>query len=500
MSITSLAFAVFCIGVIPIYWLLPGRFRTGWLFAISVGFVITWSWELAGILLVVATVNYYLGRWLAGAGKRRGTFLWAGILFNVLTLVVLKYSHFYTQALIRLLARVGIEVGSDGLKFLVSIGLSFIVLQMVSYLVDIYKRQMTAEKRWLEFAVYVLYFPKLISGPIERAKAFIPKLDQHASLTSTQITQAVALILIGLIRKRLFADPLNAMIPKDAFVTPLNYSASILFSWLLAYAFALYNDFAGYSSIVRGVSALFGIELTNNFSNPYLSRSFSEFWNRWHISLSNWLRDYIYFPTARALLAKFPARESVINIVIPPIVTMLVSGLWHELSWSLLLWGGLHGGYLVLERISRLRGPNIPPNEQPIYRQMIGTVIVFFGVILAWLPFRMDLVTAKRYLAVMILPAHWVAPDWGWLNDIQYVWERHLPIGSIYRWNIPDPRIILVLIFAVLFDWLQNRKRDELMFLKWPKWAQIILYIFAIFGLLMMAFSDTRLPFVYQGF
>jgi alginate O-acetyltransferase complex protein AlgI len=259
MSITSLIFAAFCIGAILIYWLLPLRFRAGWLFVVSAGFVITWSWELAGILLVVATVNYYLGRWLGGAENRQRILLWIGILFNIFALAALKYSNFYIPALVRQLARVGIGVGPGGVQLLAPIGLSFITLQMISYLVDIYRHQLTAEKRWLEFNIYVLYFPKFLSGPIERAKGFIPKLDEHTSLTNSQIGRAFALIFVGLIRKRLFADSLNAMIPADAFVHPLNYSASILFSWLVAYAFALYNDFAGYSSIVRGVSSLFGI-------------------------------------------------------------------------------------------------------------------------------------------------------------------------------------------------------------------------------------------------
>jgi alginate O-acetyltransferase complex protein AlgI len=497
MSITSLAFALFCTSAILIYWRLPTRFRVWWLFTVSAGFVVTWSWALAGILLVVAVVNYSLGRWLGSAQVRQRTLLWIGILFNLFVLAALKYADFYIQPLIRLLERGGIGIGPGGLQFLVSIGLSFITLQMISYLVDIYRHQLTAEKRWLKFGIYVLYFPKFLAGPIERAKVFIPKLDEHISLSNGQIARAFGLIFIGLVRKRLFADSLNALIPTDAFVHPLNYSAVVLFTWLVAYAFAIYNDFAGYSSIVRGISGLFGIELTNNFSVPYLSRSFSEFWNRWHISLSNWLRDYIFFPLSRSLLVKIPARENIINIILPPMITMLVSGLWHGVSWSLLVWGGIHGGYLVLERISKLRGPLIPPNELPKYRQIIGTIIVFLGVALAWLLFRLDLVTAKRYFAGLILPSHWAAPDWLWLHE---VWVGNLPLQNIYGWNIPDPRIILVLIPAMLLDWAQNHKRDELMFFKWPKSVRILAYVFGIFGIIMAAFSDAGIPFVYQGY
>ena len=497
MNITSIIFSVFCAGTILIYWRLPFRFRSWWLLGISPLFVVSWSWELAGILLVVASTNFTLGQWLQSEKTRRRVLLWTGILFDIFVLLALKYSDFYLQALVRLSTRIGIEVNAGGLQLLAPVGLSFITLQMISYLVDISRSQLTAEKRWLEFSLYVIYFPKFLSGPIERAKTFIPKLGEHAPLTNDQIARGFALIFIGFVRKRLFADALNAMIPADAFVHPLNYSAAILLSWLLAYAFAIYNDFAGYSSIVRGVSSLFGIELTNNFSVPYLSRSFSEFWNRWHISLSNWLRDYIFFPTTRALLKKIPAHDHLLNIFIPPLVTMLVSGLWHGVSWSLILWGGLQGGFLVVERISKLWGPNLPPDEQPKYRQLLGTIFVFTLVTLAWLPFRMDFVNAKRFFAGIILPSHWVAPDWLWLQEVL---SGHDPMPNVYLFNIPDPRIIIVLIPAILLDWAHNHAKDELMFLKWPGWLQTMLYISVIAGLLLMAFSDTRAPFVYQGF
>jgi alginate O-acetyltransferase complex protein AlgI len=497
MNIASIIFSVFCTGAILVYWLVPSRFRAWWLFGISTLFVVSWSWELACILLVVASANFLLGQWLQSEKIRRRALLWTGILFNIFVLLALKYSGFYFQELVQLLSRIGINISPGGLQLLAPLGLSFITLQMISYLIDISRSQMTAETSWLKFGLYVLYFPKFLSGPIERAKTFIPKLGQVAPLTKDQVVRGFGLIFIGLVRKRLFADTLNAMIPANAFIHPLNYSGAMLLSWLLAYAFAIYNDFAGYSSIVRGVSSLFGIELTNNFNVPYLARNFSEFWNRWHISLSNWLRDYIFFPTTRALYGKIPDHNSIINVVLPPMVTMLVSGLWHGVSWGLLLWGVIQGSFLVLERISRLRGPNIPADEQPKYRQILGTIFVFVFITLAWLPFRADLVNAKRFLAGILLPSHWAAPDWsGWREIL----TGHEVLPNVYSFNIPDPRILLILLPAILLDWAHNYKKDELMFLKWAGWMQILLYVVAALGLCLMAFSDTAAPFVYQGF
>jgi D-alanyl-lipoteichoic acid acyltransferase DltB (MBOAT superfamily) len=497
VTITSLAFAVFCISAVVVHWLLPRRFRAGFLLFCSLIFTISWSWELTGILLVVEFANYFLGRWLESAIGRRKILLIAGISFNFLALATLKYSDFYVPALTRLFEKIGIGTGPGGLQVIVPVGLSFITLQMISYLVDISKGQVPAEKRWVEFSLYGLYFPKYLSGPIERAKAFIHKVDSPAILNLDQIGKALGLIFVGLIRKRLLADTLNAMIPADAFTHPLNYSATILLTWLLAYAFALYNDFAGYTSIVRGVSCLFGIELSSNFNVPYLARNFSEFWGRWHITLSNWLRDYIFFPVSRWLRKIIPNREGWVHFVIPPVITMLVSGLWHGASWNLLLWGGMHGGYLALEQLFKRKKPAIPADDLPKFRQFIGTLIVFIGVVLAWIPFRMDLVTAKRFLAGLVLPSHWAAPDWLWLHEVLV---GHLPPDNVYGWNIPDPRIILVLVLAILLDLAHNKNKNELFFRTWPRWAQVTISVLAGLGILMLAFSDTTAPFIYTGF
>ena len=178
MNITSIVFSVFCAGTILIYWRLPFRFRSWWLLGVSTLFVVSWSWELACILLVVASTNFTLGQWLQSEKTRRRVLLWTGILFDIFVLLALKYSDFYLQALVRLSTRIGIEVNAGGLQLLAPVGLSFITLQMISYLVDISRSQLTAEKRWLEFSLYVLYFPKFLSGPIERAKTFIPKLGE----------------------------------------------------------------------------------------------------------------------------------------------------------------------------------------------------------------------------------------------------------------------------------------------------------------------------------
>jgi len=179
------------------------------------------------------------------------------------------------------------------------------------------------------------------------------------------------------------------------------------------------------------------------------------------------------------------------------LVTMLVSGMWHGLSFSLLLWGGLHGAYLIVERIPTLWAPKVLMDERPKWQQAVAALITFSLAVLAWLPFRMDLITAKRYFAGIIIPSHWFKPDFLWMSE---VFKGHLPVSDVYGWNIPDPRIFLVLVPAILLDWAQYRHKDELIFLKWPRWVQAALLALVTLGLFLASFADSAAPFVYQGF
>jgi alginate O-acetyltransferase complex protein AlgI len=497
MSITSLVFVLFCAASILIYWRLPQRQRILWLFTVSMMFIISWSWNLAGILLVVATVNFNLGKWLGAAKDRQRALLWIGIGFNVLALVALKYSGFYVSALTTLLQKMGVHTGAGGLLLLVPIGLSFITVQMISYLVDIHHRMLKPETGWLNFALYVVYFPKMLSGPIERARTILPVFKQPKAPDAQAAERNFWLIIVGVVRKVVLADSLSSIIPAAIFLHPETFAGQDLVLYLLAYAFVIYNDFAGYTSIVRGISGFFGIELTSNFKLPYFSRNISEFWERWHISLSNWLRDTIFFPTSRALLKKIPRREAVVNLVVPPMVTMLVSGMWHGLGWNFLLWGGLHGFYLIVERLSTLRSPRRLLDELPKWRQVLSALGVFGLVVLAWIPFRMDLVTGWHYLSHMPTALIWIK---------EFFWFIREKLTGTVAWNnwfgfsFLDGRVFLLLIPALLLDWQQHRLKDETFITRWPTWVKALFLAVLMLVLFLLSFAETGAPFVYQGF
>jgi D-alanyl-lipoteichoic acid acyltransferase DltB (MBOAT superfamily) len=356
------------------------------------------------------------------------------------------------------------------------LGLSYYVLQTVSYLVDVYRGQLKAESDFVDFALYLAYFPKLVAGPIERARTFLPKLAQPRIVDNQVLARSITLIFVGVTRKMLIADALNASFLFDVFELPSKYNPLELTFWLLIYAFAIYNDFAGYTDIVRGVSGLFGIELSANFQTPYFSRNFTEFWKRWHITLSEWLRDYIYFPISRLLRRGNPALQKVTSLLLPPMLTMLVSGMWHGLSLHMLVWGVLHGLYQIVERIPSLWRPVVPPQNQPIWRQWLGMGAVFTFVVLAWVPFRWELSAAFEL--------------WGALLN----WSD---FGLGYR------RLLLVLpvlFLSLVIDILQYRNQDEFVFLKWSPLARAACMAVILYLVYLVTGGDFEQPFIYQGF
>jgi alginate O-acetyltransferase complex protein AlgI len=476
MNITSSQFVLFTILVLGVYYCLPLRPQNYWLLLVSYGFVVTWDWRFAMALGAITIVNYLVALRLRVSDRGWRGLLWAGIGFNVLALLFFRTTSFFLPQLEILLGSMGISTQTGGLQILIPLGLSYYVLQAISYLVDVYRGQVKAESDIVNFALYLAYFPKLIAGPIERARTFLPKLVQPRIVDNQALVRSIALIFIGMMRKILIADVLTASFLSDVFELPSKYNPLELTLWLLIYAFALYNDFAGYTDIVRGVSGLFGIELSVNFQTPYFSRNFTEFWKRWHITLSEWLRDYIYFPINRVLRRGNPAFQKMTNLILPPMLTMLVSGLWHGLSLHMLIWGGLHGLYQIIERIPSFWRPSVPPQNQPRWRQWGGMGVVFTFVILAWVPFRWELPAAFELLGALL--------NW---SDIGFGYRRLL-------------LVVPILFTSLLIDTLQYRGQDELFFLKWSPLAQAVSIALVLLLVYLTTGGDFEQPFIYQAF
>ena len=476
MTITSINYVLFTALSIGVYYFLSRRLQNNWLLLVSYIFIITWDWKFAIVLGVITTFNFLIAPQLRINDQGRRGLLWLGIGFNVSALMLFRAANFFLPELEAVLGSFGMSTQAGGLKILIPLGLSYYVLQAISYLVDVYRGQVKAESNFVDFALYLAYFPKLISGPIERARTFLPKLAQPRVVDNLVIARSMMLIFMGITRKLLIADRLNASLLSDVFEIPSKYTPPELVLWLVIYAFALYNDFAGYTDMVRGVSGLFGIELSANFRTPYFSRNFTEFWKRWHITLSEWLRDYIYFPLSRLLSRRDSNYRNLANLILPPMLTMLVSCLWHGLSLHMLVWGGLHGLYQIIERIPALWRPIVHPQNQPIWRQWLGMGVVFTFVILAWVPFRWEIPAALEL--------------WGALLNWSDVAIRHRRLFLV----------IPILFASLLIDLIQYKSEDEFVFLNWSPLARatcmaiILLLVFIVTG------DDFEQPFVYQAF
>ena len=497
MAITSLAFAGFVIAALAAYHLVPSAWKKYVLLIASLVFYAVFSWQSLIAFSLIALSNFLIGIQLSKE-QNKTFWLWLGILINITSLIVFKYADFYLPQVKAVLENANIQTSADGLKILLPIGLSFFVMQGMSYLFDINKKRIPAIKYFPDFWLFALYFPKLLSGPMERAGRFIKQINQPQIVDTKTLETSLALIVMGTVRKMVLADPLTSMLPSDVFTDPEKFAPHLLAAWLLAYGFAIYNDFAGYTNIIRGVSGLFGISLTQNFNVPYFARDFTEFWQRWHISFSNWLRDYIFFPLTRVLRRKFD-RKNPLNVILPPFTTMVVSGLWHGLNPHMIVWGGLHGLYQVIERIPSFWRPTIPPAKRPKWRQWLGGLVTFGMAMLAWVPFRADLPTTWAFWKQLTL-----------LFNIPILKKAIHPrsfvyLGSeqsnLYRiWSFPDLRIFILIIPSLLIDIWQYRHPDINTIRDWSQWAKAIALAMSLLAIYLVSLASPQAPFIYQGF
>jgi D-alanyl-lipoteichoic acid acyltransferase DltB (MBOAT superfamily) len=473
VTITSLAFAAFVIGALAAYFLVPGKAQNLILLAASYFFCGLLGWEFLVVLLLVTLAGY-----LASFGVitgRRGRKLWLtlGILIQLGALAFFKYSDYFLPKALKLLRLLHLPSPDIALTLLLPVGLSFYTLQAIAYLVDIYQGKSQPAASPLDFALYMAYFPRFVAGPIERAGPFMDQLHRARRVDNARVARGLTLIIIGLVRKTLVADVLRPLTNFQVFRTPSDFSGPQLIATLIAFAIYVYNDFAGYTSLVRGVSALFGIELISNFNLPFFSRSFTELWTRWHISLSTWLRDYIYYPLSRAFLRRDPSSRGPATILIPPLITLIASGLWHGASWHMLVWGAINGLFMAGERVITLARPSLPPDRQPRWRQWLGRGVVLFLVLLALVPFQSSLPHALEYWRGILL----------WTSTA-----------------LPDARLLVPIALGGAVDWIQFLGREELPFLKWPGWLQGLLLALVLLALFLITRVGAQGPFVYQEF
>jgi D-alanyl-lipoteichoic acid acyltransferase DltB (MBOAT superfamily) len=454
VSVASLGFAAFALVLLPLHYLLPARHQNTCLLLASYAFYATWGWPCVAILAALTLGNHWLGLRVRPAGPGRRWWLAVGVAFNVLALATLRWLH----------------VGG----IVPIVGASFYVLRAISFLADRASGALPVAPSLVDLALYLGYFPALLAGPIEDAASFLRTLRTPCVVDNAAVARSATLIAVGVVRKVLVADALARAIPELAFVAPEHLPGAVLAAAILGYAVFVYNDFAGYTGIVRGTSGLFGIPLSENFAQPFFARSLTDYWMRWHATLSRWLRNYVYLPMSRAILRRRPGVWSPANLVVPPLATMLVSGLWHGGTPALLVWGGLHGIFLIAERVGMLRRPRRAGRVPSRWRNGATTLAVFGLVVLAGVAFRMELRVALRFWASLVRPSGWTAPM--------------------------EAGIVLPVVVSFALDWIQHRAHDEVVFLRWPRPVQAALLAAVVLVTWLTTRGTPGPPFVYQGF
>ncbi len=347
------------------------------LLAASCLFYAFWDWRFLGLLAVVTVVDYYVSVGMQGAHneKTRKTLLAVSIASSLAILGFFKYFNFFTATFDSAASVLGVHLPELGI--LLPVGISFYTFESISYVMDVYHRKTEPAQSLLDYSVFIAFFPRLVAGPIMRAANFLPQLQHGIRLEPTGIIRGAQLFGQGLLKKIVVADTL-ALIVDQVYGSPWLYSSATVWLGVCSFAVQIYFDFSGYSDMALGIARILGFELPVNFNLPFTSQSFAEFWQRWHISLSTWLRDYLYFPLGGNQKG---AWRTYFNLI----VTMLLGGLWHGASWNFVLWGGLHGLALGLERAFT---QDRPSKEWRISTSWFKALGIFLWVALTCVFFR----------------------------------------------------------------------------------------------------------------
>ena len=393
MLFNSITFAIFLVIVLTVYWLLRFRAQNVLLLVASWVFYAFWDWRFLGLLVFQSLVDFFAGLAIGNSEDERfrKRVLIAAISVNLLILGFFKYFGFFVDSAINFLEWFGLNPNPPLLEVLLPIGISFYTFQSITYSFDVYRRRLPPTRSLLNYSVFVAYFPHMVAGPIQKAKHLLPQIENPRKRpTVEKIRSGSFLILLGLFKKVAIADAV-AIVAAKAFDAPGQASSALLLVGVVAFALQIYGDFAGYTDIARGVSRLFGIELTLNFEQPYLSRNITEFWRTWHISLSTWLHDYLYVPLGGNQRGKLATYRNLM-------ITMLLGGLWHGASWTFVIWGGIHG---LLLAIHRAMGGYVPRGQlDPLKWRDLPKILGTFSLVgIAWVFFRaVDLSNAIDYV------------------------------------------------------------------------------------------------------
>lgn len=470
MSFNSLEFCLFLPVVLIIYYCLSYRAQNIFLILASYFFYGWWDWRFCSLLLFATLLNYFSALAIAGNSSYRHLYLWINICINLVILGFFKYYNFFVQSFVVVLSFVGINPHLPTLQIILPVGVSFYTFQMMGYTIDVFKGRISATHDFITAAAFMSFFPQLLAGPIERAKRMISQFQKPRIVDSQKIASGLLLILIGLFKKIAIADAVSPEVNNVfSHVTTTPWPELVGGLWL--YTIQIYCDFSGYSDIARGVGRLFGFEIMVNFNHPYFATNIGAFWRRWHISLSTWLRDYLYIPLGGS-------REGVFKTYRNLMITMVLCGLWHGANWTFVVWGALHGIYLCGYRLLSGGTKNTSRTLLAACAIKLCSIILTFNLVaFAWLFFRSpSLSGALFYLKGILL--------------LEGTYQNYL----FYFW-----RVAFYISLVLLVDIPQYLRNDHTVMLEWPWVLQGLIYGSMIILMILLAPSN-EIPFIYFQF
>ncbi|MBI34587.1 MAG: membrane-bound O-acyltransferase family protein [Flavobacteriales bacterium] len=386
MLFNSFDFLVFFLFVVGTYFALPHRFR--WFLLLVASYFFYGYWEPGYLLIILFStiIDFFLGRAIhfSTVKSRKRIFLYLSLLSNLSILFFFKYFNFFLENVTPIVHAVNPDYKFKMLEILLPVGISFYTFQTLSYSIDIYNGKIKQpEKKFGVFALFVSFFPQLVAGPIERASNLLPQFHKQVRFDFNRIQSGITLMLWGLFKKIVIADRL-ALIVNEIYNNPTEYHGYTLVIGTLFFAVQIYCDFSGYSDIAIGIARVLGFDFMKNFRTPYFSKSIGEFWNRWHISLSTWFRDYLYIPLGGNRVIKWRWYYNLF-------ITFLISGLWHGAEWTFVIWGAFHGALLILETLVKFE------KKTHLIRILLNFK-TFFLVCVGWVFFRANSLEDASYI------------------------------------------------------------------------------------------------------
>ncbi|MBP3470262.1 MAG: MBOAT family protein [Lachnospiraceae bacterium] len=474
MLFNSYEFLIFLPIVLLIYYIFPKKFRYFWLLISSYYFYMCWNPKYVLLLLCSTVITYLCGIFLEQSGNgntgRKKWIVFLGVVSNLLILFFFKYYNFFADNLEIVLQHLHIYRNPKRFDIVLPVGISFYTFQCLGYVVDVYRGDIKAEKNPLKYALFVSFFPQLVAGPIERSKNLLKELSKEVYLRYDNVREGLYLLVYGYFLKLVIAD--RAAIFVDTVFSDITaYTGAYLIVAVILFSIQIYCDFYGYSVIAKGCARLLGIELMENFDAPYFSRTITEFWQRWHISLSSWFRDYLYIPLGGN-------RKGTMRQYVNIAIVFLVSGLWHGAAWTFVIWGVLHGLYQIAGRSTkRIREASMKLLEidnSAFSHKLLQIAGTYFLTAFAWIFFRAESVSQAVKIIKSIFTVYnpWIFLD-----------------GSLFQCGLSDKnfRLLVYAILILLFaDYLKCKKiniRKKIM--QQGIWFRYAVLIFGIIFILV---------------